>query len=356
MKIVLDNINYHLNSFTKGEKKFVATVRSAVFNQYPKLNNLINDEIKKSKIEFTKSQKDELINKLILANIKFIKDLYVDTLNTQLQDNKFFKIIYKNIARTIPYVLTLHNKLTLDRPFLYEPINVIVMNLLNSMQDIVGNISNFNMNKYQDIAILISNNIVRNLKSSLLLYSIGDDVHGCALYRGIVEQLARLIHSENFKEEFVKAIKINTLLQMKKSGTELEENDKNVLDSYLKEHKLTEISAEKYLLYGWAKKSNGKSYTNAKDFINSVMPDYYERYYHLTSEFVHEDYVGVGYDFVNMRINAQYHIMLFIVMIYHIEKELGIKFTSYEKQLYNNIKRIGHIKTNGTSWIMIVCN
>ena len=54
MKIKIDDINYHINTLTNNELAWIATIKKIIFNQYPKLETIINTEIKKCKRNYTK--------------------------------------------------------------------------------------------------------------------------------------------------------------------------------------------------------------------------------------------------------------------------------------------------------------
>ena len=245
MKIEINDNNYHFNKLTSNELAWISTIKAKIFTQYPKLENIINSEIKKCKRNYTKFEIEEMLNKLIIANAKFLKDKYNET----LQNTQFYKFVYKNIVNTLPYVLNLDKTIRFDRPFIYEPYNILMINLLNEMQKRVDEQINSFKNEYDICHILLANNIVRSIKSSIILFSIGDDAHGYSLYRGIIEQMARLNLAEQFKDEYVKSVKLNAILQMKKMGYDLANEDEIFLNDYIKENK-SNSSIENSILYG----------------------------------------------------------------------------------------------------------
>lgn len=343
MKIKIDDINYHINTLTNNELAWIATIKKIIFNQYPKLETIINTEIKKCKRNYTKIEIDEMLNKIIIANSKFLKDKYNDT----LQDTQFYKFVYKNIINTLPYVLNLDKTIRFDRPFIYEPYNILIINLLDEMQKRVAEqLQNFEY-EYHTCYILLANNIVRSIKSSLILFSIGDDAHGYSLYRGIIEQIARLFLSEQFKDEYVKSVKLNAILQMKKMGATLTNEDEVLLNTYIKENKLNG-SIENSILYGWAKNKNGKTIKTSTEFIeasftaldSNLAQILSSDIYHFASEFVHEDYVKVPYDFIKMRIQSKELLLYCTCLVFAAEVNKNIKFNKYENNLYEVFQKI----------------
>lgn len=51
MKIEIDDNNYHFNKLTSNELAWISTIKEKIFTQYPKLENIINSEIKKMQKE-----------------------------------------------------------------------------------------------------------------------------------------------------------------------------------------------------------------------------------------------------------------------------------------------------------------
>ena len=55
--------------------------------------------------------------------------------------------------------------------------------------------------------------MVRAARSTLLLISVGDDVHGAGVFRGVLEILFKLSYVEAFKDEYVLFKEFNACLQ-----------------------------------------------------------------------------------------------------------------------------------------------
>ena len=202
--------------------------------------------------------------------------------------------------------------------------NEQVHKLLNSTKD---------MDKLSEISLLLIHNIKRSMLSSLSLFALGDDVHGFALIRGIVEQFSRLILLDDTNiHKFVEYINLNKDLQeykMKKSRN----NNTLIpyeLKKFLEINNLSINSSEKVLLNGWCKnQANRPVQTNIElvrlAFIGTNMEKFVDLY-HFSSEFIHEDYLFVNYDYISMRANSRYLFTFFILKIAsilsHIKSDL----------------------------------
>lgn len=341
MEIKIDDENYHLNELTD-ELEWCRSIRKNLFEKYPRLRKFLNDSFQKHNEEYAKSKQGELIDKLILANSKYIKDISSEEDLRILKEERFHKLLKTSINVTLPYVFELEKNIRLDRPFLYEPPNILSMYLLNVMQERMEN--QLNDGKYSDYEIyylLLLNNIARSIKSSLILFSIGDDVHGYSLFRGIEEQLARAIMAESDNDAFVRSVKLNSLLQYKKSNPNSNDPELKPLDDYIEEYHLNLNKAENHILYGWVKR-NGKPLTTAKDFMDMAFKEInnkvFQDFHHMTSEFIHEDYIAVAYNYINLRKQTRYFIQSLTLLVYQEEKEKGIKFSKYENHSFEVLK------------------
>ena len=137
-------------------------------------------------------------------------------------------------------------------------------------------------------------NMFRTIKSSLVLFTIGDDVHAIALFRGYVEILSKIMLSDKFKEDYVAFKNYNTYLQNYK-------NNKEPLPADMIERLGKNATNENYIAYGWAKNKKGKSISTMTDLIKEAFGKSMDEFIHYSSEFVHEDYVNVGYNFIYLR-------------------------------------------------------
>ena len=72
---------------------------------------------------------------------------------------------------------------------------------------------------------------------------------------------------------------------------------------YLKGEPLYRKNPESFLAYGWVKDSQGKRILTMSDLIRLGMNDgeNLTSFIHLASEFAHEDYVGIEYDYQGIR-------------------------------------------------------
>ncbi len=59
---------------------------------------------------------------------------------------------------------------------------------------------------------------------------------------------------------------------------------------------------ENFLAYGWIKDKSGNRILSLSQLLDEIEKgESWKRAYHICSEFVHEDYVAVGYDYVGLR-------------------------------------------------------
>lgn len=332
MEIKINNENYHTNEITKEEWTYVKKTKQELFKTYSKLNTFIQFEIKKKKYLLSKVELDYLIQKLILANLKYIKDIYSDKLCDKNQINKF---VYKNMIKTFPYALDLNNQINMNRPYLYEPVNLITISLLYRMQAKVDkNIQNIK-DLFHIYVMLLINNLVRSIKSSLIMFSIGDDIHGYSLFRGIIEQLAMIVNAYRNKDDFTEATTINRLLFSIDGGAELDEEAKITLQKFKDKYKCKDSNIEKIVRYGWCKTSK-KPIQNSSDFIKSAfgsINDSFLNLYKVTSKLIHEDCIATPYDYVNMRIGSKDVLMFLTDLAFKLLNKAGISFNKEDNKL-----------------------
>lgn len=139
----------------------------------------------------------------------------------------------------------------------------------------------------------------RVLRSSLFLLTIGDDVHGCALLRGVMELIAKLTLAPDFKNEYVLFKKFNLYLQISKQKKEPLPTE---MTDYLERYNEYKRNPESFLAYGWAKTKEGKCILTMKGLLtHGITKRPLDGLIQVSSEFVHEDYVGVGYDYPQIR-------------------------------------------------------
>jgi len=330
MNILIDDVNYHIENLQL-EEKYISQIKDTLFKKYPKLNNIINKTLKDKKVNFTKEGLSAFLNKVILSTAKSIKDIHKD----ELTDDQFYKMLDKALIKNIPLIIENDAFFRSTRHYLYEPEIVYSLYILNSMFNATCKLNMQDIYKDVNSEILLINNVIRTLRSSITLFSIGDDVHGYALFRGIIELLGRVDLIKKFREDFVLFSKTNALLQYEKMDPKsIDKNQKRLIESFKSTYEINSNSQlEKFLLYGWIKNSKGKRITSATDMIKEAAfeeKDNLLKVYHFASEFIHEDYFGVNYDYVNLRINSKYIISQIVSILFELQKELGIKFSKFD--------------------------
>ena len=175
--------------------------------------------------------------------------------------------------------------------------------------------------------------LLRNLRSSLLLLSIGDYVHGIALTRGFLEILSKIILACDFKDEFLKYKKYNNYLQCYKHFN-------SAIPKDMQNDLCDKVNSENYIAYAWARDKNNRRITTMKELIYTAIgrDENVQKFIQMSSEFVHEDYVGIGYDFIRLRIElVDYYFYLLknsIVMIKDVVKikKLTKYFDLFDKE------------------------
>ena len=107
--------------------------------------------------------------------------------------------------------------------------------------------------------------------------------------------------SKSFPKEYALFKKFNLYLQMKKQSNvplPLE------MTEYLKNEPLYAQNPESFLAYGWAKDRCGNRILSMKQLITNYITANkadITLLLQLASEFTHEDYVGIGYDYISIR-------------------------------------------------------
>lgn len=281
MEVLIDQQEYHLGCINCDNYSFTRFIK----NHFKKVDSF-------------------LIDKLIIATIK---ENYEDI--KKLDKTSFINYIVEKINVKLPFVLQNEKELSSGHYCLYEYNTVIALNncitIMNKINKKITSIDD----EYEILLVLLINNITRNVKGIIALTAIGDDAHGMALFRMLLELIGQLTYLATYdvKEEFVKFQKYNIELQNARPT-----KDYSLLSDELKKlfskNKIKPFSqrAESFLLYGWMNASKkittGKELvkffceateaTNTKDILD---------WYHVASEFVHEDYLWMHYDWYLIR-------------------------------------------------------
>ena len=329
MKIGIDKLKYHSNIKVNKEMKEIKNILIEIKKRYKEFDKVINDYFTKFNFKYTNDEKDILINNILLAIIKEIEDYEVKFNN----DDEYISYLKKTIYKIIPIILNNEKKLSVDTCFLYEPRNACCLYLLKSLnENVIKSITKLN-NEEDSIIVLLLNNLIRVLISTLLLDSIGDDVHASGISRGAIEIFARIrgLNDDNIKE-YINFVKLNAELQYYKKTETYDENTRN-LELFKDQNPISGSQLENLLLNGWYRNKNGKRITKITDLIRNTLGEEFVKLYSTLSEFVHEDYILVAYDYVEMRFQSKkliYELTMNLVNLF----DDYLTFTSKDNTVY----------------------
>ena len=290
--IDINDLNYHIGKLNKEDIKYVISIIDKTISKYPDLYLYIKKVFEFNGIILNDFHNNELLLDIFSAFIHSLKDN--DDIKNEDQLLKKIKGYIRNYLETIfsnrKYFIGSHQ-------VQYEPKMVALLafsNYINREFSILFDECHDQYDEYEFYVYIELINMFRTIKSSLVLFTIGDDVHAIALFRGYVEILSKIMLSDKFKEDYVAFKKYNTYLQNYK-------NNKEPLPADMIERLGKNATNENYIAYGWAKNKKGKSISTMTDLIKEAFGKSMDEFIHYSSEFVHEDYVNVGYNFIYLR-------------------------------------------------------
>jgi len=296
MNIQINDINYHAARLDKNDIKYIKSIIEKTIKKYPELDTYIKKVFKDNDINLKEISDNEIVINIFAGFLHSLKD------NKEINNEEQLIKIVKGYTRNyLEPIFTNRKVFTTSHPVQYEPKVVSILyfsNYINrqfseEFDKKMAKNPEFTFEAYFTCEFV---NAFRTLKSSMILFTLGDDVHGIGLYRGFMEICSKLRLAEQFKEDYVKYKQYNLYLQMfKNGGTPL---PKEMLDDLG-----TNSKNENYIAYGWAKNKNGKRITTLTEFINYAYNNdpQVNQFLHFSGEFIHEDYVGVGYDYIALR-------------------------------------------------------
>ena len=330
MEIKINERNYHTAALDKNDIKYIKSIIDKTIKKYPELDKYIKTVFKDNDIALKKLSNNDLLINIFAGFLHSLKDN-----NDINNEERLLKIVKGYVMNYLEPIFENRKTFTASHPVQYEPKVVCILALSNYInrefskefdKELAKN-PKMSFNTYFVWEFI---NAFRTLKSSIILFTIGDDVHGIALYRGFMEICSKVMLAESFKEDYFKYKQYNLYLQMyKNEGTAL---PKEMIDD-LGEN----VKSENYIAYGWAKSKNRKRITTLTEFVNCAYKNdpKVNEFLHYSGEFIHEDYVGVGYDYISLRKG-------FIDAYFVISKNLLNEFKDYFKlskfkNLYENI-------------------
>ena len=292
--IPIDDEHYHVNAFTEEERAWGRATYERVAHRYARLPLFVEKTL--APLGLQSKDRDELLLRVTLAFCHVIKVSFPPQSEAELDRTvkgwlySFLPVIAKNLS----VMRTTH-------PVQFEPVAATVIHISNVLQESIHSFypSIHDFESFDEWLVLEWSALLRSIRSLLLLVTIGDDVHGMALLRDTFEILCKLTLAERFPEEYVLFKRFNLYLQMHKHGaapipTEMAE--------YLKNEPAYQRNKENFLAYGWARDKKGKRILKMSDLLHEATDSKdIGKLFQIASEFVHEDYAGVGYDYIAMR-------------------------------------------------------
>ena len=240
-----------------------------------------------------------LMNKVIVATIK---ENYEEIKSLSEKDTITFLV--KKIKQKLSMIKYNELRLSSDHCCLYEEKMVVSLNKCIKSMDKVNKKFSTLKEEYDICYVQFCQTTLRIMRGIISLLSIGDDAHSMALMRSLLESVAKMTYLAQYdvKKDFTRFNLYNGILQYAKLS-----NDYSVIpedfQKLLEENKLKISShqTEMFLLYGWM---NGEiKIRSGKDLIKFAFQndENIAKIYHLTSEFVHEDYVFLVIDWERAR-------------------------------------------------------
>lgn len=330
MDIQINDINYHGARLDNNDIKYIKSIIDKTIEKYPDLDKYIKNVFKENGIILNDCTKNDIVINIFAAFLHSLKDN--EEINNEDRLLKILKGYTRNYLESIfenrKNFISLH-------PVQYEPKVVCILAFSNYVNREFS--EEFDKEFAKNPQKIFDTyfhwefiNAFRVLKSSMLLFAIGDDVHGIGLYRGFMEIWSKLVLAEKFKEDYFKFKQYNLFLQVHKSTGE--PLPQEMIDDIGKKNSTN----ENFLAYGWAKNKNGKRITTLTEFVNFANNNdpKIKEFLHYSGEFIHEDYVGVGYDYLVLR-------KRFIDTYFEISKFL---FDGWENSIKN--KKINDLYKN----------
>ena len=295
--IPIDEIHYHTNLLSDDEILWGKATYRRLLTRYSKLNAFVNETVKP--LNLNESGTEQLLTTVTIAFCHTIKNYRQPTTEAQMD-----KTLKSWLNSFLPYIVQNLLLCRYSHPIQFEPIATYCRYAVNSYQkaiiDLLVGTQMTELSEFESFFLCEFVNLLRAISSSITLFFSGDDVHGVSLYRGVMEISSKLVLAPKFSEEYVLFKNFNCYLQKKKQFNEplpLE------MVKYLENEPLYTKNPENFLAYGWAKDSRGKRILSMKQLVLSSAANEkrISALLQLTSELIHEDYVGIVYDYIAMR-------------------------------------------------------
>lgn len=295
LQIPIDDERYHGNVLTEAERAWGQRTLAALLARYKGLSAFIDGAF--GALHLSEVQRTAVLTDVTLAFSHYAKVAFPPQSEAEL-----YARLKKWFHAFLPYIA--ENISLLHTPNLvgYEPIaltNIYVSNTLyraiteTPFSEDEDRLTLWTMHEWAGY--------LRVVRSIMLLISLGDDAHAMGLLRGAFEIGAKLRLVDRYPTEYLIFKEFNIYLQDHKLNKAPIPKE---MKEYLSKEPLYGRNKESFLAYGWARDAAGERILTMKGLLETGFSDSREsvlQLFNITSEFVHEDYVGVGYDYIAIR-------------------------------------------------------
>lgn len=290
-QIPIDAVHYHVNALSPKELAFAGRVFEKCAKKHPSLHA-------QSSAAFGKLSLNE--SGVRALQIEVTAALCRDAMATPPKDEaELLEAVKERFFAVLPIISKNLQQLRLSHPVQFEPITAAVLYISGGLLSELAMLHLQELSEFESVYLQEVVAFFRAIRSSALLFCTGDDVHGVSLYRGVLEIFSKLRMAPQHREEYVLFKSFNLYLQQKKqTGGALPRE----MTEYLAGEEEYKRNPESFLAYGWAKNAKGRRILTMSELLRAAAENKgIDRLLQLASEFVHEDYIGIGYDYIAMR-------------------------------------------------------
>ena len=308
------------------------------------LVNYHNGDLLKSEYASAKEEVEKLLlDTSFSKNVSSLFDKYYASLSSKARMRILCRIYVAStkekskfeikdlIVKTLPIHLFNLRHIAAPRLFLLEVNNACTYNCSVYLASRLSLKKEFK-NEEEKYLIYLVISLLKSLSSIFSLFELGDDVHAFSLMRGFLEQeikLCLLLQDNELIKDYILFNKYNSLRRHNLETQEMKElfANKRVYSSTEK---------ESYLPYGWAdRRTKVMSFRRLLEIYNEEDAPKIYTLYGAMSEFVHEDHIGVNYDYIKMREKfSSYLTLIFFKFMYPLIQQ----FFSHDILVLNGIK------------------
>lgn len=299
MSFVQDDRLYEAGEEGPEEERAVEETVAALFARYDPLRAEVRAAFSDHADHLGHDGRHRVFHRALRADAFFIRTYY-----GTLTEDAFYARLRTMVSRYLPLCLENDRVFTTCHPLLCEPSNALLLAYATAVMARAEK-----KGGRDGIYAAHAAGILRSVRAVLMLFSVGDAMHALALLRGYIEQVVRYAAlSDGNIDTYRRYADYNAALQKWRADENAKAPLPRDLSAFMREKRLTPSRAENYFLYGWYT-VNGRPCTHLRRMAEAALPAEVSapllRLYHLTCEFVHEDYAGVPYDYPALRRRAQ---------------------------------------------------